>query len=396
LSSKTTIPQVGSGEWLLDPAPWYDYMRQNAPVTFAERAGSWWVFRYSDVETVLTRFKTFSSQFGGYERRNTTNQGETSSSPESHIGMSMIGTDPPLHTKLRNMVSKSFTQKAIDSLEPRIAEIATSLLDQMKDKTSFDFISEFAEPLPVTVIADILGIPTSDRKKFKVWSDSVVGASESVGMQTNQELSQYFNKIIEERRKNPQNDLISSVVQQEIDGQKLSQEEVIGFCILLLVAGNETTTNLLGNAIDLFSKYESFSELDPKIIPDAIEEVLRFSSPVRGMFRVCTTDTELGGKKIQAGQGLLAWIGSANRDETVFQDAGRFDIRRKPNSHIAFGHGIHMCLGAPLARLESKVALQLFMEWKADRKITVEREHVVLMTSFIIHGLKHLPIRIGA
>ena len=176
-------------------------MRNNSPITFAEQAGSWWVFKYSDVATVLTKFRTFSSQFGGYERRDATDEQEAragrSEVPESTIGMSMIGTDPPLHTKLRNMVSKSFTPKAIESLEPRITEIAESLLDQMNQKTSFDFISELAEPLPVTVIAEMLGIPTTDRKKFKEWSDSIVGASESAGVQTNLELSQYFSKIVE-------------------------------------------------------------------------------------------------------------------------------------------------------------------------------------------------------
>ena len=412
MNAKKSVPQVGTREWLLDPSPWYDFMRHNAPITFTEQVGSWWVFKYSDVENVLTQFRTFSSQFAGYERSRGRGDGgggggtatenqeagrEGTQAIGSSIGMSIIGTDPPLHTKLRNMVSKSFTPKTIESLEPRITEIVTALIDKMDEKTSFDFISELAEPLPVTVISEMLGIPTADRKKFKQWSDSIVGASESAGVETNLELSQYFGKIIEERSKTPRDDMISSVVQQEVDGQKLSNEEVIGFCILLLVAGNETTTNLLGNAIDLFSKYQSFKELrsDPRLITNAIEEVLRFSSPVKGMIRICTSDTELGGKKIRAGQGLMAWIGSANRDETVFKDADRFDITRKPNPHIAFGHGIHMCLGAPLARLESKVGLRLFLERFGDRKITVDREHAEPMQSFIIHGLKHLPVHIA-
>lgn len=394
MSAGPRIPQVGTREWLLDPAPWYDFMRRNAPINFTEQAGSWWVFKYSDVENVLTKFRTFSSNFGGYERRGNASTNQDKEPAGSTIGMSMIGTDPPLHTKLRNMVSKSFTPKAIDLLEPRITEIASGLLEQMERKKSFDFISELAEPLPVTVIAEMLGIPTSDRKKFKQWSDSIVGASESAGLETNLELSQYFGKIVEERSRDPKDDLISSVINQEVDGQKLNHEEVIGFCILLLVAGNETTTNLLGNAIDLFSKYDSFRQLksDPSLMEGAIEEVLRFSSPVKGMIRICTSDTELGGKKIRAGQGLMAWIGSANRDETVFTNADKFDIARKPNPHIAFGHGIHMCLGAPLARLEAKVALRLFVERYGNRRIEIDRDELVPMSSFIIHGLKHLPV----
>ena len=409
MSQRTSIPQVGTREWLLDPSQWYGFMRHNSPIIFKEQADSWWVFKYSDVENVLTKFRTFSSQFAGYgERRAATsntsdleefgNEKPQQSTASSSIGLSMIGTDPPLHTKLRNMVSKFFTPKAIESLEPRITEIATTYIEQMHQKTSFDFVSDLAEPLPVTVIAEMLGIPIEDRKKFKHWSDSIVGASESVGIETNLELSEYFGKIVEERNKKPQAaDLISSVVHQEVDGQKLSRDEVIGFCILLLVAGNETTTNLLGNAIDLFSKHNSFGLLksDPALIPGAIEEVLRFSSPVKGMIRICIQDTELGGgEKVKAGQGVMAWIGSANRDESVFKDAEKFDITRRPNPHIAFGHGIHMCLGAPLARLESKVALNLFVERFGDRKISIDHEHKEPMSSFIIHGLKSLPVHV--
>lgn len=399
---KSKIPQVGTREWLLDPSPWYNYMRQNSPIFFAEQAGSFWVFKYQDAENVLKTFRTFSSQFGGYEASSGSsatdenNGADSDSQTTSHIGMSMIGTDPPLHTKLRNMVSRFFTPKAIESLEPRITEIASRYIDEMKWNAPFDFVSNLAEPLPVTVIAEILGIPVSDRKKFKEWSDSIVGASESAGVETNLELSKYFGKIIEDRKKDPKDDLISSVLNNEVDGQKLSREEVIGFCILLLVAGNETTTNLLGNAIRLFSKYDSFAELkvNPKLIPDAIEEVLRFSSPVKGMFRICTEETELSGKNIHAGQGLMAWIGSANRDETVFDNPNNFEISRKPNHHIAFGHGIHTCLGAPLARLESKIAIRLFVEKFGDEKITVDLEHIEPMASFIIHGLKSLPMRV--
>lgn len=397
---KSSVPQVGTREWLVDPSSWYDFMRRNAPITFTEQTGSWWVFKYPDVEHVLTQFRTFSSQFGGYERSVDTKENEVNpernETLEPTIRMSMIGTDPPLHTKLRNMVSKSFTPKSIESLEPRITEIATNLLDQIQSKKSFDFISVLAEPLPLTVIAEMLGIPTADRKKFKQWSDGVVGDSESAGIETNIELSQYFGKIVDERNKNPRDDFISQVVKQEVNGQKLSREEVIGFCILLLVAGNETTTNLLGNAIDLFTKNDTFVQLntDAKLIADSIEEVLRFSSPVKGMIRICMSDTELGGKRIRAGHGLLAWIGSANRDESVFKDADRFDIKRKPNPHIAFGHGIHMCLGAPLARLEAKVALKLFIERFGDRKISVDYDRSEPMSSFIIHGFKRLPIHI--
>jgi cytochrome P450 len=390
------VPQFGSDAWFLDASPWYDLMLRSAPIFFEKGSSTWNVFRYEDVERVLTQFSIFSSEFGGYESRESR---ENERTEEANIMGSMLTTDPPFHTKLRNIVSRSFTPSAIGLLEPRIREIASDLLRKV-DSSKIDFTTEFADPLPVTVIAEMLGIPIEDRKKFKRWSDNEIGASEENALnrrRAHSELAQYFSKIIEQRKKNPQSDLISSIVTSEVDGAVLSQSEAVSFCILLLIAGNETTTNLLGNAIRLFARYHSLGGLheDSKLIPSAVEEILRFSSPVRGMFRIAVKDTELSGHPIKAGHSLMAWIGSANRDAEKFSEPQKFDIRRKPNPHIAFGHGIHMCLGAPLARLESRVAIELFSEKYRDVQLLTVEEDLVPIRNVAIGGVRHLPVRFG-
>ena len=374
-------------------------MRESAPVCHDPNMGSWHVFLYEDVERVLTQFNTFSSQFGYSEVRE--------SSESTSIMGSMITTDPPLHTKLRKIVSNSFSPTSIEALETRIREIADQYLkgvdSSMKSNNGVvDFISEFSDPLPVTVIAEILGIPIEDRVKFKSWSDIQIGSakidSEAQKLST-MEFAKYLGKIIEERKKNPKGDLISSIVTSEINGEKLTHQEVSSFCILLLVAGNETTTNLLGSAIRLFTKYsDSMKQLhdSPAMIPRAVEEVLRFASPVRGMFRVSVKDSEIAGQKIPSGKNLIAWIGSANRDEKKFVDSGKFDLKRNPNPHIAFGHGIHLCLGAPLARLESKVALQLLTERYSGVELKVPESKLTPVQNFVVGGVEHLPVEFVA
>ncbi len=380
------ISQPGSKSWFLDASPWYKMMRATAPVFHSLRMGMWHVFLYSDVERVLTQFSTYSSQWGYVERN--------ASSVVPTLAGSMITTDPPLHTKLRKIVSKSFTPSSIGALEPRIKEIANQFLTGSKNGI-MDFISEFSEPLPVTVIAEMLGIPPKDRVKFKWWSDLVIGSANPETLERDSaEFSHYLSAIIAERKKHPTEDLISSIVASEIDGEKLSPQEAVSFCVLLLVAGNETTTNLLGNAIRLFAKYDSLKQLHekPSMISSAIEEVLRFASPVRGMFRVSVKESELSGRKIPIGQSLIAWIASANRDEKKFPDADSFDIVRTPNHHIAFGHGIHLCLGAPLARLESKVALQLLAEKYSGVKLKVPDAQLTPVRSTVVGGVQHLPV----
>ena len=364
----------------LNPFPWYALMRQTNPVNFDSRSSMWSVFDYEDVQRVLTEYSTFSSQF------------TDSNQP---LGDSMISADPPRHRQLRSLVSQAFTPRRIAQLEPRIAQIVNEELDRVVAKGRMDIIDDLAYPLPVTVIAEMIGVPLADRERFKHWSDQVVGAASSEGRDPQAEMSEYFLWMIEQRRKEPKNDLLSALLTAQIDGEHLSNADLLGFCVLLLVAGNETTTHLIANSIWCLDEHpEAMAELraNPALIPGTIEEVLRYRSPVKLMFRTTTRDTKLGEHELPEGTGMIAWIASANRDEKQFLNADTFDIHRSPNRHLAFGHGIHFCLGAPLARLEAKIALEILLK----RLPGIRRERDVLLESvgaFILHGVKHLPVR---
>lgn len=379
-------------DWFVNPYPWYETMRRTSPVHRDEASGLWSVFRYDDVERVLSDHRGFSSHFGAYNET-----GEVA----SPIAASMIGTDPPSHTKLRTIVSGAFTPRAIADLEPRIRAITARLMEPTAPRGSMDVVTDLAEPLPVTVIAEMLGIPTEDRGRFKAWSDAIVGLSNQFGSGDNEarrmqaDVGRYFLRVIEDRRERPGRDLISKVVRAEVDGQHLSDQDVLGFCILLLVAGNETTTNLIGNAVQCFLDHPDVPQrlaAHPALLPPAMEEVLRYRSPVRAMFRVARTDVRLDGTTIREGDSVLAWIGSANRDEAKFPDAARFDIGRAPNPHIAFGHGIHQCLGAPLARLEGRVALEALLARCQGMRPERPREPLEPLASLIVQGVRHLPV----
>jgi cytochrome P450 len=373
----------------LNPFPHYERMRESAPVFHDEQSGSWHVFGYEDVQRVLTEHAAFSSKMVP----------DDPSETGQLFAASLISTDPPRHRQLRSLVTQAFTPKAVDALAPRISALAEEMLDVIAPTGTADLIEALAYPLPVIVIAELMGIPAEDRNRFKQWSDVIVsqtrtGAENVDHRATNREMTEYFLAMIEQRRSRPGNDLISSLLAAEIEGQKLSVAELLGFCSLLLVAGNETTTNLIGNAVLSFTEApETIERLaaDPSLLPQAIEEVLRYRSPVQSMYRVTATDTTLGGLPIPAGSPVVAWIGSANRDERQFERPERFDIQRSPNRHLAFGQGIHFCLGAPLARLEARIALGAVLS-RLPGLTLAAGARLERMESTIIYGLKELPV----
>jgi cytochrome P450 len=364
-------------------------MRRTAPVYFDASHYSWNVFRYQDVQQALSDYAHFSSQFG--------NGRQDASQP---LGASMISTDPPRHRQLRALVTQAFTPRAVDALAPRIATIVNDLLDQVMARGEMDVIDDFGVPLPVTVIAEMLGIPPADRERFKLWSDAVVSSADAGGGDgysdgAGRAMAAYFMEMIEQRRRAPGDDLISGLLAAEIDGQHLTLPELLGFGSLLLVAGNETTTNLLGNALLTFAERpDIWAQLraDPQLLPQAIEEVLRYRSPVQSMFRVTTSEVTLGEKTIPSGSWVIAWIGSANHDEAQFADPGTYDLQRTPNRHLAFGHGIHFCLGAPLARLEARIALQAMLERFRSVEL-VPGARLERMPSTIVYGPRSVPMR---
>lgn len=366
----------------LNPFPRYRFMRESRPVYYHQQYGFWQVFCYDDVQQVLSDYTSFSSTFGGGGQW------------QNPLGASLISIDPPRHRQLRNIVTQAFTPRSVARLSERITAIVNELLDRVAATGHMDIIDDLSYPLPVIVIAEMLGIPQEDRERFKVWSDAVVGATHSEGGDPQAEMSEYFLDMIQQRRREPEDDLISALLDAQIDGQHLNQRELLGFCILLLVAGNETTTNLIGNALLCFDEQPEVMEQlrsEPELVPGAIEEVLRYRSPVQFMYRRAVADITIRDQEIRAGQMVLAWIGSANRDEAQFPDPDRFDIRRTPNRHIAFGHGIHFCLGAPLARLEAKIALTILLERLHEIK-RVPGIPLEATGSNVVYGVKHLPV----
>ncbi len=387
-----------SREQLYAPFEWYRTMRANQPVYKHPDWDGWQVFRYADVVRVLSEYATFSSD--GQRMA----QADDPHAQADPIGSSILQMDPPRHRQLRNLVTQAFTPRMVAQLEPRITEITNELLNNVADKGEMDVVRDLAYPLPVTVIAELLGIPTELREDFKRWSDAIVAGTENQTEEERNALFQeiqgmygYFTQVLEERRQHPQGDLVSALLAAEVDGERLSIMELLGFCGLLLVAGNETTTNLLGNMMLCFDEHpEVVARLrtNRALVPGAIEESLRYYSPVKAMPRITTTETILDGQRIEANKVVLAWIASANRDEAEFPDADRFDIEREPNRHIAFGRGIHFCLGAPLARLEAKVALNAMLD-RLPGHWQIADVPMEMIKSFIIFGARQLPMSWG-
>ncbi|MGH8963971.1 MAG: cytochrome P450, partial [Actinomycetes bacterium] len=358
----------------------------------------WQVFSYADVSRILSDTVTFSSD--------TT----TFNPPQADLDLftrgNIVVMDPPRHRKMRTLVSQVFTPRVVAGLAPRIADITTSLLDAAGGTGRFDLVDVLAYPLPVTVIAELLGVPAQDLPRFRIWAEALfdqqmvdattVPTEELVNAfaPTIHELNEYLLGHIRARRQHPADDLISRLIAAEVDSERLADEEIVGFAGVLLLAGHVTTTALLGNAVLCFDRHPPAAaavRADRDLLPAAIEEVLRFRSPFPRLARVTTTDAELGGHTIPAGQLVIPWIAAANRDAARFPDPDRFDIHRNSHSHLAFGHGIHFCIGAPLARLEAKIALDILLTRYQDIAVdgSIEFQNPWQMIS-----VKRLPVRV--
>ncbi|MDF9413368.1 cytochrome P450 [Brevibacillus laterosporus] len=378
------------------PFLWYEKMRHQSPVFYNEKADMWNVFHYHDVKRVLEDKQNFSSVLPPKRA--------------SPFNRSVIGMDQPMHTDIRSIVMHSFTPKMMKAWAPRIEEITKQLLENVQDQQEFDLVRDFSYPLPVIVIAEMLGVPSSEMSKFKEWSDIVVSSPDnddpdhltqflSVRTKADQELTSFFTEIVEHKRKSPhpESDIISILIQAESEKSKISIDELVAFCKLLLVAGNETTTNFISNTMySLLESPGAYRQIqqDLSLIPQALEESLRYRSPAQRVVRRVGEDVQIGPHLLKKDQIIIAWIGSANRDETVFEHASTFDISRRVNPHLAFGQGIHFCLGAPLARLEAKISLtELFKNIK-HISFHKNNQSVPIANSTTIYGLKSFPVSV--
>ncbi|MBY0154269.1 cytochrome P450 [Cytobacillus firmus] len=372
------------------PYDWFKKMRKNAPVSFDPERNCWDVFCYEDVQMVLQNFRLFSSKRNGNVQ-------------------TLLDMDPPTHRRYRNLVNQAFTPKTIQELEPRITAITDELLAPLLGKRKIDMVAEIAYPLPVIVISDMLGVPSHDRKMFKEWSDILVAGTQSASpnvmykLFAKQEkamldLQTYFKRKISNRQINHANNIISTLMTAEVGGDSLSMDELLSFCFLLLVAGNETTTNLIANTmLTLFEQPDILNQLyrDHSLIPAAINEVLRYRSPFHGMNRFVTEDIQLKGMNLKKGQEVMAWIGSANRDESVFDKPDVFDINRSPNNYLSFGAGVHYCLGSQLAKLEAKICITEMLKAIPTMKLDTSK-HLRLISSTFMYGYKELPVILGS
>lgn len=380
-------------EVIADPYPHYRELREHAPVYWSVEANSWVLSRYDDVSAALTDPATYSSASGVFPTPPGVDMTEM-------LLPMLVMSDPPRHTQLRQLVSKAFTPRRIAALDTAIHTVVDELLERIPAQRTWDFVSGFSGALPAIVIADLLGIPREDRDDFRGWSTTLVQSNPmrgelGVGLEAAGALYDYFATFLAERRAHPQDDLMTALVEAEVDGERLSEEELLGFCFLLLVAGHETTTNLLSNgAVLLAARPELRRRLrdDPALVPPAVEELLRFESPVQGIGRTLTRQVELHGERLQSGDSVLLLFGAANRDERTFPDADVFDIDRAPERHVALGRGIHFCLGASLARMETRIALEALLQ-RHSFAWEIDHEGAERLRSGPIRGFASLPVR---
>ena len=380
-----------------NPYPTYALLRARDPVHWSPLMDSWILSCYEDIDTVLRDHKRFSSD--ARNRRSRRPSQSVAASPNEPP--SMLFSDPPDHTRLRAMVNKAFIPQAIEALKPRIRAIARALLDEIQDPAAFDVIETIAYPLPVIVMAELLGVPTRDRAQFKVWSDqrarllepTITARERQVAIQAGREFDAYFMDVINARRKEPRDDLISTLVAAEEAGDKLTQGELLVMLRLLLIAGNETTTNLIGNGLLALLRHPDQLQAlrhDPALMPSAVEELVRYDGPVQVDGRTAMEAMEIKDRHIQTGQSIIVLIGAANHDPDVFCHPEQLDITRQEANHIAFGRGIHHCLGAPLARLEGRIAFEAILERFADIRLLTD--HPQFKDNVVLRSLRSLPV----
>ncbi|MEO6025594.1 MAG: cytochrome P450 [Candidatus Binatia bacterium] len=375
-----------------DPYPTYAALRTEAPLYRNERLGFWALSRHVDVMAGFRDITKFSN-------RNGVSLDPASSHPRAHAMMSFLALDPPRHTRMRALVSRGFTPRRIAELEPRIREIANGHIDRFIASGRCDFIKDFAGKFPMDVISEMLGVPEADRDQLRAWADTVVHREEGMtdvppaGMEAAMHMLGYFGQLVADHRAHPRDDLTAALLAAEIDGDRLDDGEILGFLFLMIIAGNETTTKLLGNAVYWLWRNPDQRRLvaqDPTLIPRWVEETLRYDGSTQALARTVVGDLDLYGQTMRDGDRVVLLVGSANRDERVFAEPDCYDILRDTNAMLSFGQGTHFCLGAALARLEARVALEEVQRRFPD--YAIDEAGMARVHSVNVRGFAALPL----
>jgi cytochrome P450 len=393
-----------------NPFPAFARLRTEDPLHWSPAMKAWIVTRYADVKQVALNNRQISAdRLTPFFKANPEYQRGSIESLARYLNHWMVFRDPPDHTRLRRLFNKAFTPTAVENLRPNIESIVAELIDGVEAKAkgdgTADFIADFAYPLPASVIMDLLGVPRADLVRMKVWSDDIalfIGTAQVAGNKYlraeagARAMAAFFRELVDARAAEPAADMISKLVLARDESDALTTDEIVGTCILLLFAGHETTTNLIGNGFLYSMRHRAQWErliAQPSLAASAVEEYLRYDGPSGALARVAAADIEMAGKTIRAGDRVFAFMNSANRDPEAFDDPERFDIGREQNPHLTFGHGIHFCLGAPLARLEAQIAAVRVSERLPDIRLAGGEPD--WHDSLILRGVKSLPVRVG-
>ncbi|MDN8588883.1 cytochrome P450 [Paenibacillus sp. 11B] len=390
----TSQPEFFTREFTQNPYPVYKKLRQNDPihrVLFPHGDFGWIITRYEDAVEVLkdNRFsKDVIKRYGPDQ--------------DNIFVHNMLFSDPPDHRRLRGLVQKAFTPRLIEGMRSHIQDIADDLLDNLNSQDKMNLIDEFAFPLPIIVISEILGVPLEDQDKFRLWSNSIIDATSDENSEVFEkhakEFIDYLNAWFAKVREQPGDDLISQLVVAEESGEQLTEKELLGVVALLIIAGHETTVNLIGNGILALLEHPEQRELlinRPELIHNAVEEMLRYNGPVEfSTSRWASEDIEFHGHHIAKGELVIVALDSANRDEAKFKDADVFDITREKSAHLAFGKGIHLCLGAPLARLEGEIAINTLIRRFPDMQLQADVNELEWRPGMIVRGVKEIPVQL--
>ena len=399
---------LDSPEFLANPYPIFAQMRSNDPIYWSAESNYWILTRYADIISMVQSDRLSSNRIAAHSARMPDEAKAYFRPFFTAVSSWMLMIDPPDHTRLRALVVNAFTPHVVENMRGLVQDLVNNMLAAVKDQGRMDVMTDLANPLPATVIAELLGVPGTDQRQFKEWSDDIAVALSGIDTGGSKEelfrlydvaqksllaLSDYFRERVVELRRSPRENLLSALAQAEEQGDRLSEDELFANCVLLMIAGHETTTNLIGNGILALLQNPGQREAlasNPELIGSAVEELLRYDSPVQKMGRIALADIDVGGKHITKGQLVCVSFAAGNRDPEQFESPEQLDITRKPNRHLAFGHGLHYCVGAALARLEGQIAINGVL--RSLPKIQLASENLEWYRNFTLRGLKSLPV----